>query len=132
MRLDHAIESAARHGIFVFIDPAETIGWLATLRNNGLDASYAYGQYLGRRYGKYTNVAWLSGNDFHPMAHSGRRCACTGSSQRHSVRCPAAASDRRDQLQRQLLTRRSGLGADHFPEWHLHLRGDVHSNAAQL
>jgi hypothetical protein len=64
VRLDHAIESAARHGIFVFIDPAETIGWLATLRNNGLDASYAYGQYLGHRYGKYKNIGWLSGNDF--------------------------------------------------------------------
>lgn len=64
VRLDGAIESAARHGIFVFIDPAETIGWLATLRNNGLDASYAFGQYLGHRYGKYKNVAWLNGNDF--------------------------------------------------------------------
>lgn len=63
-RLDYAIESAARHGIFVFIDPAETIGWLATLRNNGPEASYAYGQYLGRRYGKDPNVGWLSGNDF--------------------------------------------------------------------
>jgi hypothetical protein len=63
-RLDFAIESAAKHGIFVFIDPAETIGWLATLRNNGLDASYAYGQYLGRRYGKHANVGWISGNDF--------------------------------------------------------------------
>ncbi len=63
-RLDDAIKSAARHGIFVFIDPAETIGWLETLRNNGLNASYAYGQYLGRRYAKYANVGWLSGNDF--------------------------------------------------------------------
>ena len=63
-RLDYAIESAARHGIFVFIDPAETIGWLDVLRNNGLDASFAYGQFLGRRYGKYKNVAWISGNDF--------------------------------------------------------------------
>ena len=64
VRLDGAIESAARHGIFVFIDLAETIGWLATLRNNGLDASYSFGQYLGRRYRKYKNVGWLSGNDF--------------------------------------------------------------------
>lgn len=63
-RLDFAVESAARHGILIFIDPMETIGWLATLRNNGLDASYAFGQMLGRRYGKYKNVAWLSGNDF--------------------------------------------------------------------
>jgi hypothetical protein len=63
-RLDHIIEIAAAHDIFVFIDPMETIGWLKTLRNNGMDASYAYGQFLGRRYKKYANVGWISGNDF--------------------------------------------------------------------
>ena len=55
---------AANHGILVFLDPAETAGWLPTLRNNGLAAAYAYGQYLGRRYKHFHNVAWLSGNDF--------------------------------------------------------------------
>lgn len=63
-RLDFAVRSAERHGIFLFIDPMETIGWLPTLRNNGLEASFAYGQFLGRRYGKYKHVAWLNGNDF--------------------------------------------------------------------
>ncbi len=63
-RLDHMVRIAARHGILVFIDPAETNGWLQTLRTNGLTAAYAYGQYLGRRYKKYSNVAWISGNDF--------------------------------------------------------------------
>jgi hypothetical protein len=42
----------------------ETAGWLMTLRNNGLAAANAYGQYLGNRYKKFPNVAWLSGNDF--------------------------------------------------------------------
>lgn len=63
-RLDHMIEIAAAHDIYVFIDPIETIGWLQTLRNNGAKAAYAYGQYLGRRYRKFTNVGWISGNDF--------------------------------------------------------------------
>lgn len=63
-RLDRVVEIAAAHDIFIFIDPMETVGWLPTLRNNGLQASYAYGQYLGRRYKKYANVGWLSGNDF--------------------------------------------------------------------
>lgn len=63
-RLDHIIEIAAAHDIFVFIDPMETIGWLQTLRNNGLQSAYTYGQYLGRRYKKFANVGWLSGNDF--------------------------------------------------------------------
>ena len=64
VRLDHVVEIAARHGMVVFIDPMETIGWLPVLRNNGLAAANAFGQYLGRRYKKYTNVAWISGNDF--------------------------------------------------------------------
>ena len=63
-RLDHIVTLAGKHGLLAFIDPIETIGWLPTLRNNGLDAAYAYGQYLGRRYKSYANVAWLNGNDF--------------------------------------------------------------------
>jgi len=63
-RLDHIVMLAAKHGILAFLDPVETVGWLPTLRNNGLTAAYAYGQYLGRRYKHFPNVAWLSGNDF--------------------------------------------------------------------
>jgi uncharacterized protein DUF4038 len=63
-RLDHIIEIAAAHDFYVFIDPIETIGWLQTLRNNGLKSAYEYGQYLGHRYKKYANVGWISGNDF--------------------------------------------------------------------
>ena len=64
VRLDHMIELAAAHHLAVFIDPIETIGWLPVLRRNGMDAAYAYGQFLGRRYAKYPNVLWISGNDF--------------------------------------------------------------------
>jgi hypothetical protein len=63
-RLDHIVMSAGRHGIFVFLDPMETNGWLPTLRNNGVQAANAFGQYLGNRYKNSANVAWLSGNDF--------------------------------------------------------------------
>jgi hypothetical protein len=63
-RLDHMIQLAAKHGLLIFIDPMETIGWLPTLRNNGLAAAHNYGAYLGLRYKKYPNVAWISGNDF--------------------------------------------------------------------
>ena len=64
VRLDHVVQLAANHHLAVFIDPIETIGWLPTLRNNGKDAAYAYGQYLGKRYAGFNNVAWLNGNDF--------------------------------------------------------------------
>jgi Protein of unknown function (DUF4038)/Putative collagen-binding domain of a collagenase len=63
-RLDHIVALGAKHNILIFIDPIETAGWLQTLRNNGLAAANAYGQYLGNRYKKFPNVAWLSGNDF--------------------------------------------------------------------
>jgi len=64
VRLDHILQLAAKHHLAVFLDPIETIGWLPTLRNNGLKAAYAYGQFLGRRYRDYPNVLWLNGNDF--------------------------------------------------------------------
>jgi hypothetical protein len=52
-RLDHIVTLAAKHNILIFIDPIETAGWLQTLRNNGLAAANAYGQYLGNRYKKF-------------------------------------------------------------------------------
>ena len=64
VRLDHLIQLAAKHHLFVFINPMDTIPWLATLRNNGPKSAYAYGQFIGNRYKGYQNVAWLSGNDF--------------------------------------------------------------------
>jgi len=63
-RLDRTVAAAGKHDLLVFIDPIETIGWLATLRNNSLASAYSYGQYLGRRYKSFPNVAWLNGNDF--------------------------------------------------------------------
>jgi Protein of unknown function (DUF4038)/Putative collagen-binding domain of a collagenase len=63
-RLDHIVALALKHGLFTFLDPAETNGWLPTLRKNGLTAAYAYGQYLGNRYKSFPNLGWLSGNDF--------------------------------------------------------------------
>ena len=64
MRLDHIVKLAAKHGLFVFLDPMETNGWLKTLHANGLKAAYAFGQYLGNRYKDAPNVGWISGNDF--------------------------------------------------------------------
>jgi len=69
-RLDHMVQIGANHHQAVFIDPIETIGWLPTLRNNGLNAAYAYGRYLGRRYKRFDNVLWLNGNDFNTWRDS--------------------------------------------------------------
>ena len=63
-RVDQMLNLATEFGMLVFLDPIETGQWLPTLRNNGADAAYAYGQFLGRRYGHLDNIVWLSGNDF--------------------------------------------------------------------
>jgi hypothetical protein len=63
-QLDAVVALAAEHGFLVFLNPCAANGWLPTLRNNGVAAAYAYGQYLGKRYRKNPNVAWLSGVDF--------------------------------------------------------------------
>ena len=63
-RVDRMIQLAAQHGFVVLLDPAETGGWLDTLIANGVDKDRAYGQYLGRRYGRFTNIVWMSGNDY--------------------------------------------------------------------
>jgi hypothetical protein len=63
-RLDHIVALAGKHGMFVFLAPMETNGWLPTLRHNGLKAAYSFGQYLGNRYKRFPNVGWISGNDF--------------------------------------------------------------------
>jgi hypothetical protein len=64
VRLDHIVQLASNHHLLVFLDPMETIGWLPVLRNNGLKAAYAYGQFLGNRYRSYQNLMWINGNDF--------------------------------------------------------------------
>ncbi len=48
----------------VFLDPIETGGWLDTLQANGVNKAYAYGRFLGKRYAKFPNIVWMSGNDF--------------------------------------------------------------------
>lgn len=69
-RLDHMVQIGAKHHQAIFIDPIETIGWLPTLRNNGLKVAYAYGEYLGRRYKRFDNVLWINGNDFNTWRDS--------------------------------------------------------------
>ena len=63
-RVDSVINLAAANGMIVILDPIETIGWLRTLRANGLDKAFAYGQYLGKHYKSFPNIIWMHGNDF--------------------------------------------------------------------
>ena len=63
-RVDRMVQLAAQYGFVVLLDPAETGGWLDTLIANGVEKDRAYGQYLGRRYGGFSNIIWMSGNDY--------------------------------------------------------------------
>jgi hypothetical protein len=63
-RADSMIHLAAANGMVVLLNPVETIGWLATLRANGADKAFAFGQYLGNRYKNFPNIIWMHGNDF--------------------------------------------------------------------
>jgi hypothetical protein len=63
-RADEFLRLAGGSGMVVFLDPIETGGWLGVLRANGVKKSYAFGQYLGRRYKRFANLVWWHGNDF--------------------------------------------------------------------
>jgi Protein of unknown function (DUF4038)/Concanavalin A-like lectin/glucanases superfamily/Putative collagen-binding domain of a collagenase len=63
-RVDEIVRLAAKYGLVVILDPAETGGWLNTLIANGVDKDLAYGRYLGQRYKDFPNIIWMSGNDY--------------------------------------------------------------------
>jgi hypothetical protein len=63
-RADGMINLAAENGMVVLLDPIETIGWLPTLRANGADRAFVFGQFLGNRYKNFPNIIWMHGNDF--------------------------------------------------------------------
>jgi len=58
------INLAAAKGMVVLLDPIETGGWLSVLQANGVKKARAYAHFLGRRFGGYPNIIWMSGNDF--------------------------------------------------------------------
>jgi hypothetical protein len=63
-RVDAILGLAARYGLLVILDPAETGDWLETLYANGEENCRAYGKYLGQRYAGFDNIVWMHGNDY--------------------------------------------------------------------
>jgi hypothetical protein len=64
VRVDHMLNLAAQNGIQVLLDPSETGSFLSVMLDNGTNKCRAYGQFLGERYKNFTNIIWMSGNDF--------------------------------------------------------------------
>jgi hypothetical protein len=65
-RMDTMVQLAAKHGITLFLDPAEAGSFRDLLKNNGTGKSQAYGAFLGTRYRAARNIVWMLGNDYHP------------------------------------------------------------------
>jgi hypothetical protein len=63
-RIETVVHTAARYGITVMLDPAETGDLVPLLVANGVKKDREYGVYLGRRFGRDPNVMWSNGNDF--------------------------------------------------------------------
>ena len=63
-RVDDMVKLAAQHGITVFLDPADTGGWMGPIESNGPTTDFNYGVYLGNRYKSFPNVVWINANDF--------------------------------------------------------------------
>jgi len=73
---DRAIRLAAERGIVVFLAPIylgykkavhdADEGWYYEALRNGSSRCYAYGRYLGRRYGSCDNIVWMMSGDRNP------------------------------------------------------------------
>jgi hypothetical protein len=63
-RVDRILNLAGQQGIQILLDPCETGSFLTVMRANGTNRCRMYGQYLGNRYKSFTNIIWMSGNDF--------------------------------------------------------------------
>jgi hypothetical protein len=69
---DWVVRQAADRGILVMLAPAYLgygggdDGWYRAMVANGPATLGTYGRYLGRRYGRFTNILWVHGGDFDP------------------------------------------------------------------
>lgn len=54
----------ATNGLQALLDSIETGQYTSTALANGSNRCWQYGAYLGRFFGGFTNVMWITGNDF--------------------------------------------------------------------
>ncbi|WP_428659753.1 DUF4038 domain-containing protein [Runella sp.] len=69
--VDEVIKLAAHMQILVAIVPAWLgccgTNWFEVQHTNGVDKCRNFGSYLGRRFGKHSNVLWIMGGDRDPL-----------------------------------------------------------------
>jgi hypothetical protein len=123
-RVDHMLRLAAKHGIVVVLDPAETGSYLSVLLSNGVAKSRDYGRFLGARYRSFDNIIWMSGNDFQSWRIPRTTRSCGGRAgiketddrHIHTVELDYLVSGSLDDPE---------LGADHRAQRLLHLLSDL-------
>lgn len=78
--VDYALSGCRQRGMIVFLEPSYTgiphapqEGWWAELVAASDQALYAYGRFLGQRYGRYGNIVWVHGGDRDDEDHSRQR-----------------------------------------------------------
>ena len=64
LEVSNMVQIAASNGIVMMLDPLETGGFLACALANGPAKCLAYGQYVGNFFKSFTNIVWMSGNDY--------------------------------------------------------------------
>src|SRR5438093_390021 len=62
--VDAIVRMAATNGIQLLLDSLETGDWTSVALANGTNRCRSYGRYLGQRYKNFTNIIWITGNDF--------------------------------------------------------------------
>ncbi len=63
-RLHNMVNSAAQHGVTVFLDPMETAGWQSQYESNGVTKDFNFGVFLGNTFKDLPNIVWFTGNDY--------------------------------------------------------------------
>ncbi|MFT3781756.1 MAG: DUF4038 domain-containing protein [Nibricoccus sp.] len=69
---DLILKKAEELGLAVFFVPCylglpgKTEGWYDELKVNDVENLRLYGEYVGRRYGKFKNIVWVAGGDRNP------------------------------------------------------------------
>jgi len=69
-RCERIMELAAKEDFLVLLDPCETIDHLKLMTNNGPEKCRAFGSYLGKRFKRFDDLIWMSGNDFQSWKES--------------------------------------------------------------
>ena len=71
--VDYIFDQAEANGITIFFTVLDNITHFSTAQNLSSAEAFAYGQFLGARYGDRPNLVWVVGNDWQPDWSAGEQ-----------------------------------------------------------